>query len=159
MFLVSLSTLVMITFKLLWHHLWNFLLYCDDLWEHIRLTYSSWDVLGIHFPSVNTAGYIQLLYNVTRSDSSKGSVSYYGSARGSPQNDVFTLTANNVVQDTLFPLISLEFCMSQIVMVTVLFYWWCSIQSYQLHWNWTVYWLAVSLYEGILIHHVHLSYL
>ena len=67
-------------------------------------------VLGILFSSDNAASYIPLLYNVTRSDNSEGLVSYYESTRGSPPNDIFTLTANNVAQDTLFPLISLEIC-------------------------------------------------
>ena len=77
-------------------------------------------VLGVLF--VNIPSYIPLLYNVSGSDGSEGFMSYYESAVGSPPNDIFTLTANNVAQDTLFPLISLEmckFCMSQILMVTV----------------------------------------
>ena len=43
---------------------------------------------------------------------------YYMSTRGSPPGDVFTLTANGVSQDTLFPLVSLEVCKSNLT-VTV----------------------------------------
>ena len=72
------------------------------------ISFKAGDVLGILFVS-NVASYIPLLYNVTGSG---GLVSYYRTARGSPQNDVFTLTANGVAQDTLFPLISLQICKS-----------------------------------------------
>ena len=73
------------------------------------------DVLSILFKADNAANYIPLLYNVTGSG---GLVSYYRTARGSPPGDVFTLTANGVSQDTLFPLISLEMCKSNLT-VTV----------------------------------------
>ena len=68
-------------------------------------------VLGVLF--VNLPQYIPLLYNVSGSDGSERFVSYYESTLGSPQNDIFTLTADNVAQDTLFPLISLEICKSK----------------------------------------------
>ena len=68
-------------------------------------------VLGVLF--VNVPQYIPLLYNVSGSVGSEGFVSYYESTQGSPQNDIFTLTANNVAQDTLFPLITLEICKSK----------------------------------------------
>ena len=70
-------------------------------------------VLGVLFVADNAASYIPLLYNVSGSDGSEGFVSYYESTQGSPRNDIFTLTANNVAQDTLFPLISLEICKSK----------------------------------------------
>ena len=73
------------------------------------------DVLGILFQADNVASYIPLLYNVTGSG---GLVSYYRTAQGSPPGDVFTLTGNSFSQDTLFPLISLEICKSNL-MVTV----------------------------------------
>ena len=72
------------------------------------IPFEAGDVLGILFVS-NVASYIPLLYNVTGSG---GLVSYYRSAQGSPPGDVFTLTANAVVQDTLSPLISLQICKS-----------------------------------------------
>ena len=74
-------------------------------------------VLGVLFIADNAASYIPLLYNVSGSDGSEGLVSYYESTRGSPQNDTFTLTANNIMQDTLFPLISLEIRKSNNVVV------------------------------------------
>ena len=74
-------------------------------------------VLGVLFIADNAASYIPLLYNVSGSDGSEGLVSYYESTRGSPPNDTFTLTANNIMQDTLFPLISLEICKSNNVVV------------------------------------------
>ena len=73
-------------------------------------------VLGVLFVADNAASYIPLMYNVSGSDGSEGMVSYYERTRGSPPNDVFRLTANNVMQDTLFPLISLEICESNNVM-------------------------------------------
>ena len=73
------------------------------------IPFEAGDVLGILFVADNAASYIPLLYNVTGSG---GLMSYYRTARGSPQNDVFTLTANGVAQDTLFPLISLQICKS-----------------------------------------------
>ena len=74
------------------------------------IPFEAGDVLGVLFLS-NVASYIPLLYNVTGSG---GLVSYYRSAKGSPPGDTFTLTANAVTQDTLFPLISLQICKSYI---------------------------------------------
>ena len=77
------------------------------------------DVLGILFQADDVASYIPLLYNVTGSG---GLVSYYRAARESPPGDVFTLTANGVSQDTLFPLISLEICKSNLTVIVYTVY-------------------------------------
>ena len=76
------------------------------------IPFEAGDVLGILFVADNAASYIPLLYNVTGSG---GLMSYYRTARGSPQNDVFTLT--NVAQDTLSPLISLQMCKSNMLYI------------------------------------------
>ena len=76
------------------------------------IPFEAGDVLGILFLIDTSASYIPLLYNVTGSG---GLMSYYRTARGSPQNDVFTLT--NVAQDTLSPLISLQMCKSNMLYI------------------------------------------
>ena len=73
------------------------------------IPFEAGDVLGVLFLIDTSASYIPLLYNVTGNE---GLVSYYRIARGSPPGDAFTLTANTVTQDTLFPLISLQICKS-----------------------------------------------
>ena len=123
----------------------------DDSWEHIELTYPCWSwrcPIGILFQADNVASYIPLLYNVTGSG---GLVSYYRTAWGSPPGDVFTLTTNSVVQDTLFPLISLEICKSNLTMTVYTVH--QSVVSKVTIYTAQLKWTVVSLYEGTLIHY------